>query len=234
MHLPPSNKIVIQKVISSSGLMSRRQAETAVRSGQVKVNGVKARLGDRVDLNKDVVKVKSKTIKPERQKIYYLVNKPVGYTCTLKDRYASKKIIDLVPSKPKVWPVGRLDKNSSGLIIMTNDGDFTHKMTHPSYNHQKEYIVTLNKNISPQLLNRLKGGIKLKQGIAKADSVKKISAKKLNIIIHQGWKRQIRLMLAGCGYQAVDLLRVRIQNYKLGGLKPGKYYSFKLKQPQKS
>lgn len=217
------NKIYLQQFLSQAGVASRRSATDAIKQGRVKVNGRTAELGLKIDPRKDKIKIGKRLIKMEAKKIYYLVNKPIGYTSTTKDKHAKKLVTQLVPQIPKVWPVGRLDKNSHGLIILTNDGELTNRLTHPKFNHQKEYLVTLNKPIAKELLLKLDRGIKLKEGLAKADKLKKISSLKLSITIHQGWNRQIRRMLDKCGYKVADLQRIRIGEYKLGNLKTGKY-----------
>ena len=141
--------IYLQQFIAQATNLSRRQATQLIKSAQVKINDKIGELGQKIDPAKDKIKLKHKLIKPQQEKIYYLVNKPIGYISTLKDRHAKKKVIDLVPPKPKVWPVGRLDKDSTGLIILTNDGELTYQFTHPSFKHPKEYLITLDKPIQP-------------------------------------------------------------------------------------
>ncbi len=133
---------VLQKILSRSGIASRRQAEKLILKGQVKINGRLAQLGDRADVSQDKITVNNKIVETRfttfQKPVYYLVNKPIGYICTTQDKHAEKLITSLVPPKPKVWPVGRLDKDSTGLIILTNDGDLTYQLTHPRYEHEKE------------------------------------------------------------------------------------------------
>ena len=215
--------INLTKHISASGFCSRRAAEDLIRSGQVTVDSKPAVLGQKVDPTRSKVMVSGHLIAGAEKMVYYLVNKPVGYTCTTKDSHVEHKVIDLVPKTPKVWPVGRLDKDSRGLIILTNDGDLTYQLTHPKFEHDKEYLATLSSVVTSDLLLRLKRGVRLEEGITKADSAKKISAVKLSIVIHQGWNRQIRRMLGACGYRVVDLERVRIGKIKLGELREGEY-----------
>jgi pseudouridine synthase len=221
-------QIYLQQFLSQAGIASRREAINLIKSGRVKVNNKQAVIGQKVDPLKDKIEFAGRHLKPE-PKVYYLVNKPVGYTCTLKDKFATKKITDLVPRSPKVWPIGRLDKGSRGLIILTNDGDLTNSLTHPKFSHEKEYLITLDKKITPALLAQLKKGIKLVEGITRVDKVEIIADKKLSIVIHQGWKRQIRRMFSACGYQVMDLMRVRIGRIKLGELKEGEYKQIKIK-----
>jgi len=224
-------KIYLQQFLSTAGLASRRAAADLIKQGRVKVNHKPAELGIKIDPKKDRIEYQGKTIKALEEKVYYLVNKPVGYTSTAKDRHALKKVVDLVPKVPKVWSVGRLDKDSHGLIILTNDGELTNKLTHPKFRHEKEYIVTINKAITQDLLLKLSQGVKLEEGLARADKVNKLSENKLSITLHQGWKRQIRRMMEKCDYRVINLERVRIDKIKLDDLPIGKYKKIKLAFP---
>ncbi len=221
-------KIYLQQFLSQAGVASRRQAIELIKSGKIKVNNKKAQIGVKIDPDNDEVKVNDKLIKPIKSLVYYMVNKPVGYTCTLSDRYAQYKVIDLVPPTPKVWPVGRLDKDSHGLILLTNDGDFTNKITHPKFEHSKQYIAVLSKDIHDDLLSQLKQGVKLKEGLAKVDQVKQLTSNKILITIHQGWNRQLRRMLGAFNYKIIDLIRIQVGKWQLGNLKEGKYKQIKI------
>ena len=131
----------LQKVLSKYGIASRRKAEEFILNKKILINNKTAKLGDKVDLEKDEVLINNKKLiinKDTDNFVYYLVNKPLDYVCSFSDKYAKNLVIDLIPKKPKVWPVGRLDKNSTGLIILTNDGELTNKLTHPKFNHKKE------------------------------------------------------------------------------------------------
>lgn len=215
-------KIYLQKAIAEAGICSRRKAEELIRRDMVTVNCKTGELGQKVNILEDSIVIGGKRLQAEK-KVYYLVNKPIGYSCTVSDGHAKKKVIDLVPERPKVWPVGRLDKNSRGLIILTNDGELTNRLTHPSFEHEKEYEVEVNEAIRADFLKNMAAGIKLEEGTAKAYRIKKISKQKFSMVLHQGWKRQIRRMLEKCGYNAVDLKRVRIGNIWLEGLEDGEY-----------
>ena len=223
-----TEKVYLQQFLSQAGVASRRQSIELIKLGVVKVNNKIAQAGVKVDPLKDKIKVDNELVKPVEELVYYLVNKPVDCICTVSDRYARHKIVDLVPKIPKVWPVGRLDKDSHGLIILTNDGNFTNKITHPKFEHAKEYVITLNKAVAIDLLPQLKKGIKLSEGLAKADQVKILAEDKISITIHQGWNRQIRRMLGFCNYKAVDLERVTVGKWKLGNLKIGEYKQVKI------
>ncbi len=221
-------KIYLQQFLSQVGLASRRQAIELIKSNQVKVNNKIAHIGIKINPAKDQIKINNKLIQPVKSLVYYLVNKPIGYTCTVSDRYAEHKVVDLVPATPKVWPVGRLDKDSHGLILLTNDGDFTNKITHPKFEHAKQYVATLNKDIHNDLLSQLKHGIKLKEGLAKVDQIKQLASNKILITIHQGWNRQLRRMLGALNYKIVDLKRVQVGKWKLGNLEEGTYKQIKI------
>ncbi len=227
----------LQKILSRFGVASRRKAEELILNKKVLVNNKIAKLGQKVDLKKDIVEVKHRSLSAEagnfrveakeEQAVYYLVNKPVNFTCSVSDKHAKKLITDLVPKNPKVWPVGRLDKNSTGLIILTNDGNLTNKLTHPKFKHEKEYEVAVDKKISEKFLQKMKKGIKLDEGVAKADKIIALNKNKFIIILHQGWKRQIRRMCEKLNYKVLELKRTRIGKIKLKDLKEGKFEEIK-------
>lgn len=237
-------KVRINKFLARSEFGSRRSVENIIKIGKVKINNKIAILSDKVDANRDIVEVDGKTIKPKTEFVYYAVNKPVGYTSSVRDVYAEKLVTDLVPKEPKVYPIGRLDKDSRGLIILTNDGDLTNNLTHPKFEHEKEYEVKikfqiprtkLQTNSKFQIPNfkttiqKLKTGVKLSEGIAKADKIDIMDIDEINndavirIILHQGWKRQIRRMCEKIGLIVFDLKRIRIGKLKLDNLEDGKY-----------
>ena len=232
----------LQKILSRYGVASRRKAEELILNNKVKVNGKISKLGDKADILKDKVLVNNKPISIKEDFVYYILNKPKGYVCSTKDKYSKNLITDLVPKIPKVWPVGRLDKDTTGIILLTNDGELTNKLTHPSFKHEKEYIVKVNRDITDSFLEKMKKGVRLEEGIAKADKIhpvkssetnfskrkiisqgKKISDNTFSLILHQGWKRQIRRMCGELNYSVLDLKRTRVQKIKLGDLKIGKY-----------
>lgn len=219
----PQSAIRLAKFISSCGLASRRQAEVLIIQGQVQVNGTIVKVvPTKIDPQSDQITVRGQILKFE-EKVYYLLNKPAGFLSSAKDPHHHQLVTQLVPKNNKVWPVGRLDKDSRGLLLLTNDGDLTYLLTHPKHAVQKVYQVTLNKPISGDLLSKLKNGVSLEEGLAKVDNIKKLTDNKLEITIHQGWKRQIRRMLAEFGYQVTDLLRIQEGNILLGDLPTGKY-----------
>ncbi len=221
--LESQDKVRLAKFISACGISSRRQAELLILEGRVKLNGkIVKEVATKIDPQIDKVTVNDEVLKFE-EKVYYLLNKPIGFLSSAKDPHHKQMVTDLVPKKYKVWPVGRLDKDSRGLLLLTNDGDLTYLLTHPKHTVQKVYQIELNDKITPALLVALKKGVRLEEGLAKVDSVKKIADNKLEIVIHQGWKRQIRRMLAVLDYQVIDLLRLQEGKLSLKDLAPGKY-----------
>jgi len=154
-----------------------------------------------------------------KKKIYLMVNKPAGYITTVSDPLGRKTVMDLLPQKySHLFPVGRLDKESEGLLLFTDDGDLAQQLTHPRYGHQKEYKVQLDNKISRELIAKLKHGVELDEGLAKVDSLVKVSQKELLLTLHQGWKRQIRRMIEAIDNDVVALQRIRIVNYTIESL----------------
>jgi len=195
-----------------------------------------AKLGDKVDLDNENIKVDGKIVNFINDFIYYAINKPEGYTSSVSDVNAKKLVISLVPRETKVWPVGRLDKDSCGLMILTNDGELTNQLTHPRYKHEKEYLVTVSNARGPitsQILYdkniRLRKGLRLSEGSAKFDKLEvveideKQNIAKLKVVLHQGWKRQIRRMCEKVGLNVIELKRIRINKLLIGDLALGKY-----------
>jgi len=212
----------INKYIASCTGYSRRKAEELVLSGKVKLNDKVIRdLGRQVG-TEDKVYIDGRLITPQKF-VYYALNKPAGYTTTTADPHAEKIITELVPVDPPVFPVGRLDKDTSGLIFMTNDGDFAQGLTHPKYEKEKEYIVETSKSLSDKSLDTLRDGIILDDGITAPAEVTEIDPKKYSIIIHEGRNRQVRRMIEKSGANVVKLHRIRIGNFELGDLEEGKY-----------
>ena len=217
----------LQKYIASCGVCSRRGAEKLIIKGQITINNKIARVTDRVQEN-DTVKLNNKLIKPIDKKVYIMLNKPVGYTCTTKTFKDEKNIFELIKLKERLFTVGRLDKDSSGLLILTNDGDLTLKLTHPKYRHEKEYEVLVDKKITIKNIEELKRGVFIKdenknQSIkVKAKSIKKQGDNNISLIIAEGKKRQVRQMLSAAGLRVVKLKRTRVSSLLLGDLPEGK------------
>lgn len=220
-------KVVLQKFISNSGFCSRRNAENLIRENKVLVNGKFAKLGARV-CKSDVIKIGGKKIYLSEKKIYIKLNKPKGYVCTNKKFINEKNIFILVRLKDKLYSVGRLDKDSRGLILLTNDGELTQKMTHPSFKHEKEYEVLINRQekeavSNEEIISFFKKGVTISNYIVKAKMVEYLGNNKFKIVLTEGKKRQIRRMFGFFGLDVVDLKRVRIGELELMDLKEGKW-----------
>lgn len=215
-------KIKISKYLASAGLCSRRKCEEFVKMGVVKINGKVASVEERINPDKDIIEFKNKKIEIQK-KIYYLLYKPTGYTTTTKDRHAEKIITSLLPKNPKVWPVGRLDKFTSGLIILTNDGELTQKLTHPKYEKKKEYSIITNKPLTKEEISKIKKGLQLEDGFIKPDTFKELGEQNYKMVLHSGKKRIIRRVIEKFGKKVSQLKRVKLDNLTLGNLKIGQY-----------
>ena len=214
--------IRLQKFLSACGIASRRASEELIAKKLVTINGQIARIGDKVDPEKDEVKVKGKSLKSGRPKVYIILNKPVGYITSCSSEQGPS-VFDLVRVKEKLFPVGRLDKDSEGLVLLTNDGEFANRLTHPRYGCEKEYLVDSDAPISSDELDRLGRGIKLEEGMTGRCKITRIGPKSLLMVLKEGKKRQIRRMLETMGKKVVRLKRTRIKGFKLGELKPGEW-----------
>ncbi|HYF04912.1 MAG TPA: pseudouridine synthase [Patescibacteria group bacterium] len=219
-------KIRVQKFISEAGVASRRQAEEFIRSGQVFINGKKAKLGDKVNPSTDTVKVYGKIIPRGTQKYYVALYKPKNTMVTKRDPYGRKTIFSLLPPdiQKQVWNIGRLDYETEGLLLLTNDGDVTQKLAHPSFEHEKEYEVKVDPEPTPEQLEDLRAGVKISQGHASATRVKAVGTL-IYITLKEGKKRQVRRMIDAVGLSVINLKRVRIGklNLKDLALEPGEY-----------
>lgn len=213
----------LQKLLSAAGVCSRRQAEAYIQAGRVSVNGKTAGLGDRADLGRDRVEVDGVPLAAPEGHTYIMLNKPRGYVTTLSDEKRRKTVALLTVDCPaRVWPVGRLDMDSEGLLLLTDDGALTHRLTHPSHEVEKEYRVWVRGDVGRALpilaAPVLDGGERLT-----ADRVERTGAHTLAIVIHQGKNRQVRRMCAAAGLKVERLQRVREGELCLGGLELGKW-----------
>jgi len=213
----------IQKIIANAGICSRRTAEKMIADKRVLVNGKPAITGQKASKN-DIIEVDGRKISQTSKPLIYLkFNKPKGYTCTNRKFEKEKNIFDILDIKEKIIIVGRLDKNSHGLLILTNDGDLAQKITHPKYQIQKEYIVQVLTNESPKfIISQLQKGINSEGDVLKADKVLHQGNNKFLITLSQGKKRQIRRMFESLGAKVLDLQRTRIGNILLNNLLTGK------------
>lgn len=218
--------ISLNKYISDSGFCSRREADKYIEQCRVTINGKDANKGNRVG-DGDDVRVDGEPIKKKKQTTYILLNKPKGITCTtdVKDK---TNIVDFVNFKTRIFPIGRLDKRSDGLIFLTNDGDIVNKILRAGNNHEKEYIVTVDKPITPDFVNKMRNGVKILGTVTKSCFVKQEGDNRFKIILVQGLNRQIRRMCEALGYNVLALKRTRIMNITLAGLAPGKWRYFTL------
>jgi 23S rRNA pseudouridine2605 synthase len=217
----------LNKFLSSCGLGSRRGVEAIILEGRVRINGkVCLELGTKVESTDDVV-VDTRKVRPNKPVVIAL-HKPKGYVCTRDDEHARHTIYDLLPAKLRMLAhVGRLDMDSEGLILLTNQGDLSHQLSHPTQGLEKEYEVALEKPFDPSLLEKLTHGMHIEEGFAKAERAWIIGHYKLGLVLKQGLKRQIRHMLFRVGYEVKRLVRVRIGNLALTGLPEGGWRELK-------
>lgn len=214
----------LNKYISETGFCSRREADKYIEQCRVTINGKDAHKGNRVGEN-DIVLVDGEPIKKKKAAVYLLLNKPKGVTCTtdLKDK---TNIIDFVNYKSRIFPIGRLDKRSEGLIFLTNDGDIVNKILRAGNNHEKEYIVTVDKPITIDFINKMRNGVRILGTVTQKCFVKLEGPNRFKIILTQGLNRQIRRMCEALGYNVEVLKRIRIMNITITGLAPGKWRYF--------
>lgn len=223
-------EIRLQKYLSEAGIASRRKSEELILQGKIKVNGqVVTELGTKVNPEKDEVKYKDKLVKIENKKIYILLNKPIGYVTTAKDQFNRDSVLDLVKVKERIVPVGRLDMYTSGALILTNDGEFVYKVTHPKHEINKTYTVTLKGIVDKNAIEKLKDGVDIggyvtkpaKVKILKLDKEKNIT--RLEIIIHEGKNRQVRKMCEAVGHKVLALHRSAIAGVGVKDIELGKW-----------
>ncbi|MFH1542697.1 MAG: pseudouridine synthase [bacterium] len=215
----------LQKFIAECGIASRRNAEKLIAGGVVRVNGKVIReQGVKVDPAKDQVTVQGKLLKQIQKKIYIKLNKPAGVVSSCKRYGEEKTILDLVADIPeRLFPIGRLDKESEGLLLLTNDGELANKLMHPRYEHDKEYEVTVMKPLGDNELRQLRKGVEIEGEMTLPAKVKRIDGRMFLIILKEGKKRQIRKMAQAVGCRVIKLKRVRINKITLGELQVGRY-----------
>ena len=213
----------LQKFLSKAGICSRRKGEEYIKAGWVKVNGkIVTELGVKVDPERDAVEVDSDAIRSDSAPTYIALNKPKGYVSSCHQQN-EKIVLDLLDISERVYPVGRLDKESTGLILLTNDGHLHHRLSHPSFNHEKEYEVTVAKPLPEGALRKLAKGLPMMGTRTRPARVKRISARRFGIVLQEGKNRQIRRMIRKVGNQVTHLKRIRIANIKLGNLPSGSW-----------
>lgn len=220
-------KMILQKVIAASGYCSRRKGEALIRDGVVNINGRQALIGEEADPINDKITINGRLISSPEKMLYVILNKPLGYTCTNRKFANEQNIFDLVDLPTRLFAVGRLDKDSHGLILLTNDGDLTLKLSHPRYEHDKEYEVKIRDEvINPEMvIKKLLGGVDIGDGdgIVKAVRAKYLQNDLFVITLNEGKKRQIRRMFDVLGTRVIDLKRISLGSLSLGNLPEGKW-----------
>ena len=239
----------LQKVIAASGVASRRQAEVLIANGRVTVDGKVATIGSQVDERKAIIAVDGRVIGATTQRTYLLLHKPAGVTSTVRDRHAEHTVLDylptaLVPEGARLYPVGRLDQDSEGLLILTNDGDWSERVLHPRYGVEREYAIGLGGRLNGEQVDALKGGIPLDEGLATLGGLRSMTDTEVRRLaellrpapdeltwyratLAQGWKRQLRRMFGAVGMPIERLVRVRIGPVRIDGLETGRVRSLK-------
>lgn len=219
--LQAKESVRLNKYLSEAGVCSRREADRLIESGKVTVDGVTAQMGMRVTAGQ-IVKVGKKTVSKQDEMIVLAVNKPKGIVCT-EDQRERDSIVRFLNYPVRVTYAGRLDKDSRGLLLMTNNGDIINQMMRAANRHEKEYKVTVDKEITEQFIKKMSEGVPILDTVTRPCTVKKIGKYTFSIILTQGLNRQIRRMCAAFGYEVKDLVRIRIMNIRLGTLKEGAY-----------
>ena len=228
------------KYLARMGIASRREADNLIAGGLVRVNGFSVPpSGQLIDPDTDLVTVRGIGVPTHVVRVYYALNKPRGYVSTVKDAHAEKRVVELVPPYPHVYPVGRLDRDTEGLLILTNDGDLAYRLTHPSFEHEREYRIhahwkePLSAPEGRERLQQLASGIKLEDGVTLPAllTIKSIEGQAVlfHLVLREGRNRQVRRMCRALGLQIEKLVRVRIGRLTLQGIAPGKYRAVKIK-----
>jgi 23S rRNA pseudouridine2605 synthase len=213
----------LQKVLARAGIGSRRRCEELIEDGLVTINGVVAVLGSRADVDVDRIEVDGVAIAVRPDLVYYLLHKPAGVVTTAADTHGRPTVTSLVPEDPRVFPVGRLDQDTEGMLLLTNDGDLAHRLTHPSFGVEKEYLAEVEGEPTRGSLRALRQGVELEDGITAPAKVSAIAPSQLRITIHEGRNRQVRRMCEAIGHPVVRLVRTRIGPIADRKLKPGEW-----------
>jgi 23S rRNA pseudouridine2605 synthase len=221
----PSTLERLQKVLARAGIGSRRACEELIEQGRVRVNGVVPVLGRRIDPAADQVELDGVPLALAPGLVHYLVNKPAGVVSTAKDTHARTTVVSLVPSEPRVFPVGRLDRDTEGLIVLTNDGALAHRLTHPSFGVAKEYLAHVEGEPTSGDLRSLREGVELEDGPTAPAKVSSPAPGLLRLVVHEGRNRQVRRMCEAIGHPVVRLVRTRIGPIADATLAPGDYRS---------
>ncbi len=224
--MPNKNEVRLQKFMADCGVASRRKSEELIEMGKVRVNGHIAHIGDKVNPKKDIVTVRGKRINKSNKMYYIMLNKPRGYVTTVSDELGRKTVMDLIDVDARVYPVGRLDKDSEGLLFFTNDGSFANALTHPKHNYAKVYRVTVRPGVDDSILEKLRNGIEIdgrKTASCDVDIITEEEGRAvLEFIMREGRNRQIRKMCEAVNLEVARLKRISIGPVKLGMLQTGK------------
>jgi 23S rRNA pseudouridine2605 synthase len=211
----------LQKVLAATGWGSRRVCEELIAAGRVTVNGEVAELGRRVDAEHDLIAVDGAPVGVKPGLVYYVLNKPRGVVTTAKDTHGRPTVVEYVPSEPRVFPVGRLDADTEGLLLLTNDGDLAHRVSHPSHGVEKEYLAHVRGRVPPGALRQLREGVELEDGMTAPAQASQPSPGVIRIVIHEGRNRQVRRMCEAVGHPVLRLVRTRIGPISDRSLRPG-------------
>ena len=213
----------LQKVLARAGVASRRAVEVLILEGRVRVNGEVAIVGQRVDPRTDVLEVDGALVAADPDLVHYLLHKPAGVVTTADDPQGRPTVVDLVPPEPRVFPMGRLDADTEGLLLLTNDGELTHRVTHPSHGVEKEYLAEVEGRPSRGALRRLREGVELDDGPTAPARASLAAPNVLKLVIHEGRNRQVRRMCEAVGHPVLRLVRTRIGPLTDTTLKPGEW-----------
>lgn len=211
----------LQKALARAGLGSRRMAEILIDAGRVTIDGRVAELGNRVDADTQEIRVDGKLVPVAPSAVYFLLNKPTGVITTADDPHGRPTVVEMIDTEVRIFPIGRLDMATEGLLILTNDGRLAHLLTHPSVGIEKEYLVRVEGDPSPSSIRRLREGIELEDGVTAPAQVSRVSDGVLRIVIHEGKNRQVRRMCEAVGHEVIRLVRTRIGPIHDAKLIPG-------------
>lgn len=215
----------LQRTLARAGLSSRRGSEELIKAGRVEVNGRLAALGDKVDPEQDEVRVDGRRVSVDPGLRYVAFHKPKGVTTTMRDRHAERDLRDFLPEGPRVFPVGRLDRDTEGLLLLTNDGDLAHRLAHPRHGVEKEYLAEVDGSPTAARIGRLRRGVELDDGIAKAVDARSVGRAggrfAVRVVMTEGRKREVRRMLEAVGLPVRRLIRTRVGPVRLGRMKAG-------------
>jgi pseudouridine synthase len=219
----PSETMKIHKYLAQAGIASRRRAEEMISEGLVQVNGAPAHIGQVINPKKDTIQFDGKKITKKQKLVYYKLHKPRGVETTCAQKEGTTTIVDIIDIVERVYPIGRLDKDSSGLILLTNDGDLANMVAHPRYEHEKEYIVEIYGKITDEELKKLADGVRIEGKKTLPAKTERIGTGRFSIVLREGKNRQIRKMIEVIGHGVKKLTRVRIANIVIQGLEEGEY-----------